>query len=212
MLPPLPPRDSLPAMPAPPPRGAESAPLGVILAGGAARRLGGEKMTLVLGGRPLLHHPLAALRAVLGEVVVVARADSRLPDLDGAPLWLEPPGPRHPLAAVAWALGRGQRDVLVCAGDMPLVSPALVAWLAAGADPRAPATVPRHGGGAEPLLAVYRPAAEVRLRAGAAAGASARAAVAGLRPRWLAAADPEPFLSINRPADLERARAALERR
>ena len=40
---------------------ASGLPVGVVLAGGQGRRLGGKKATATLGGRPLLSYPLQAL-------------------------------------------------------------------------------------------------------------------------------------------------------
>ncbi|MGB2712363.1 MAG: NTP transferase domain-containing protein, partial [Conexibacter sp.] len=102
-------------------------PIGVVLAGGAGRRIGGGKAVVALHGTPLLAYPVAALQAVLAEVAIVAKADSELPRLPGVAVWIEPDEPRHPLAGVVHALERAQgRAVLVCAGDLPFVSAALV--------------------------------------------------------------------------------------
>jgi len=56
-------------------------PVGVVLAGGAGRRIGGDKATVELAGRPLLLYPLAAVRAVLRDVAVVAKRVTALPPL-----------------------------------------------------------------------------------------------------------------------------------
>jgi molybdopterin-guanine dinucleotide biosynthesis protein A len=172
----------------------------VVLAGGAARRFPG-KLGVEVEGRPLLTRAVAALRAVLPEVVVLAKPGATLPAVEVA-VWEEPPEPAHPLAGVGWALGRaGGRAVLACAGDMPCVDQALVARLAADAS-EAVAVVPRHPGGIEPLLALYRPPARDTLLAAAAAGTPARDAVAALHPAWLDYDDAAPFLNVNRPEDL----------
>jgi len=197
-------------MPGPPRSRAEAPPpLGAVLAGGLGRRIGGAKATVELAGRPLIAHPLAALRAVLPEVVVLAKRESELPLLPGVAVWIEPDVPRHPLAGVAHALAAAAgRSVLACAGDMPLITRELVSRLARwGGD--APAVVARHPGGIEPLFALYRPGALATLRAAARAGAPARAAVAALGPDWLWADDEAAFQSVNRPEERARAAAAL---
>lgn len=174
---------------------ASDAPLGVVLAGGAARRAGGDKMRAPHRGRPLVSWAVDALRVAVPEVVVVAKPDTLLPALP-VPVWHEPPAPRHPLAGVAHALARaGGRAVLVCAGDVPEPPPALLARLAADRSD-SPAVVPRHAGGTEPLVALYRPAALGALRAAAQAGAPARRTVEELGATFIPAA---PLVNVNYP-------------
>ena len=100
-----------------------SPPLGVVLAGGAGRRIGGDKCTVELAGRPLVLYPIATLRDVCQQVVVVAKQDTKLPQLAGeAEVWIEPDEPHHPLAGVIHALRTASaRKLLVLACDMPLV-------------------------------------------------------------------------------------------
>jgi molybdopterin-guanine dinucleotide biosynthesis protein A len=54
-------------------------PIGVVLAGGLGRRIGGAKATVELDHRPLLSYPLEAISAVLPEVAITAKPDSELP-------------------------------------------------------------------------------------------------------------------------------------
>lgn len=181
----------------------------MVLAGGAGRRLGGPKATALLGGRPLLAYPLAALGAVLGDVVVVAKADTVLPDLGEVSVWIEPDEPRHPLAGIVHALRRAAgREVVVCAGDMPQVTPALVRRLIVGDADGAPAVVFGHPDGAlEPLFARYAPGAlDPLARTGT---GPLRAAVAALGPVVLPVDDPALFANVNTPGDLADAEAAL---
>jgi molybdopterin-guanine dinucleotide biosynthesis protein A len=132
------------------------APIGVILAGGLGRRIGGAKANVELRGRPLICYPMNALRGALADVVVVAKADTELPrSLAGVPVSIEPSVPRHPLAGIVYALGLAAgRAVLVCAADMPFVTPALVARIARTDPAGAPAVVPTGGGELQPLLAL----------------------------------------------------------
>ena len=58
-------------------------PIGVILAGGQGRRIGGSKAVVQLAGQPLITYPLEAVRTALGDVAVVAKADTQLPSLPG---------------------------------------------------------------------------------------------------------------------------------
>jgi len=191
--------------------GSSRAPVGVILAGGLGRRLGGAKATARLGGQPLISYPLAALRSALAEVAVIAKAGTELPPLTGATVWIEPPEPSHPLLGIVHALGlAGGRGVLVCAADMPFVTGALVARVA-GTDPQgAPAVVPTCGGELQPLLALYLPAAAAALARGAIdAGRPLRAEVAAIGPRLVEVDDERAFFNVNTPADLQRAAEML---
>jgi molybdopterin-guanine dinucleotide biosynthesis protein A len=191
----------------------EREPVGVVLAGGIGRRLGGAKATVELCGRPLISYPLAALAAVLSEVAVIAKADTELPSLPGVTVWIEPQAPRHPLLGIVEALGlAGGRSVLACASDLPFVTPELVASLARADAGGAPAVVAADHGELQPLLGRYEPAA-MRLLAGAAAeDVPARAAVAAIRPRLLQVEDPELLFNVNAPEDLLHAAAILDRR
>ena len=140
-------------------------PIGVVLAGGAGRRLGGAKATVMLGGRPLIGYPVAALQAVVGEVVVQAKPATALPVLIGVARWTEPAEPRHPLVGLVHALEQAApRGVLVCAGDMPFVSAALLARIGGRRRTPQPSWRPRTGGSSR-CSAHYRPAALPPLRA-----------------------------------------------
>jgi molybdopterin-guanine dinucleotide biosynthesis protein A len=196
-------------------------PIGAILAGGRAVRLGGDKARAELAGRPLIAWPLAALAAELEEVAVVAKAGRSLPELPAlkvafAPgsrarrlrLWIEPAEPQHPRAGIVHALERADgRPVIVCAGDMPLVTPELVRRLA---DAAGPAVVFRAGGRLQPLLARYEPALLPRLLA-AEPDAPLTEVIAGLAPRVLEAPDVRPFFNVNTPEDLAAAAQFLSR-
>ena len=177
-----------------------TAPLGAVLAGGAARRMGGAKMTAGYAGRPLLVWPVDALRSVLDEVVVVAKRDTVLPPLE-VPVWIEPDEPRHPLAGIVHALREaGDRAVLVCAGDMPAVDPVVVRKLAAA--PPAAAVVPRAGARLQPLLARYEPSALEHLAAAAPSGAPLTEVVESLSPDVLEVADETSFRNVNTAQEL----------
>jgi molybdopterin-guanine dinucleotide biosynthesis protein A len=137
-------------------------PVGVVLAGGRGRRLGGDKAIVELEGRALVHYPLEALHSVCDDVVVVAKRDTLLPSLSGiADLWIEPDEPRHPLVGVAHALGLAAgRPVLVVAVDLPLVDAATLRAIAsAELGPGATVAAPTAYGRLQPLCALYLPEA-----------------------------------------------------
>jgi molybdopterin-guanine dinucleotide biosynthesis protein A len=197
-------------------------PIGVVLAGGLGRRIGGAKAVVELRGTPLVLYPLRALQAVLAEVVVVAKQGSALPPLPGVPIWLEPAEPRHPLAGIVHALeGAGAaagieglaREILVSAGDLPFLDPELVERLVHADAGGAPAVVPRAGGRLQPLLARYSPAAYASLAAALRSDPlpSLSEAVAALEPCVLELDDELPFFNVNVPEDLLTAAGLFDR-
>jgi molybdopterin-guanine dinucleotide biosynthesis protein A len=186
--------------------------LGVVLAGGRGRRLGGAKATADLAGRPLIGYPLEALRRAGLETVVIAKPDSALSELE-VPVWEEPPEPVHPLCGIVHALESAGRPIVVVGCDMPLVPAAMLAWLADRAEPL---VVPEAGGRLHPLLARYEPSLLDSLAEALAHGAHLQEAARGLDPlvldeqRLRAFGDPaEITFNVNTPADLQRAEALL---
>lgn len=136
-------------------------PLGVLLAGGDGRRLGGDKSRVELGGEPLAHHALSALHAALDEVVVACRLDTDLPALPGVrEAWVEPAGPRGPLGGIVSALREAQgRPIVACAVSLPLMTADVLRALAAPRHGGAVVTVPLVGGALQPLVARWEPSA-----------------------------------------------------
>lgn len=185
----------------PPPR---SDVVGVLLAGGLGRRIGGDKAVVSVEGRALADYPLAALRAAgLAEIAVVVKRDTVLPGLPASVgIWVEPEAPRHPLTGIVHALHvAGDRPVLVCAADMPLVDGPAIRQVLDAARPGDVAVIPRAAGELQPLCALYRPAALPHLD-GFPEDASVRDVVLGLHPRILDVEDATPFFNVNRPEDV----------
>lgn len=191
-----------------------------IIAGGRARRLGGvAKPFLRIGGQSIAERQLAVLRPLFARVLaVVADPADGVPwrDLGIEVVADQVPG-SGPLAGVAAALAGVPADgAVVCvAGDLPFLSPALLAALC-DADPAARAVVPRIGGRAEPLCARYaarlRPEVEARLATGRLA--LHRLIEEAGQPIWLEGAalaelDPDgrAFLNVNTAEDLAQVEA-----
>ncbi len=189
-------------------------PIGVVLAGGIGRRIGGAKALIQLQGRPLIEYPLDALRSVLDEVAVIAKPDTRLPELPGVTVWIEPPEPRHPLTGITEALRRaGGRPVVVCATDLPFVSAGVIRGLAGHRVPDAPAVVAGRDGEIQPLLGCYLPDAAALLSQAAAEGrAPLREVVQAIGASVFEVADPEVLFNVNSPQDLAQASAMLDDR
>jgi molybdenum cofactor guanylyltransferase len=198
----------------PPPTPPRAAPIGAILAGGAGRRMGGDKAIVELHGKPLICYPLEAAREALGDAVIVAKPGTRLPDLPGVSVWLEPAAPRHPLVGVTEALALADgRPVVVCAADLPLVTARLLRRIAAADPGGAPAVVAAAAGAVQPLLGCYQPRAlELLAPAARAASAPLREAVAAIDPVTLEVEDPEELFNVNSPDDLLMAAGLLDRK
>jgi molybdenum cofactor guanylyltransferase len=191
---------------APAPDAAPRPAIGVVLAGGRSRRIGGAKPLAELGGRPLISYPLAALSAAGLDTLVVAKRQSPLPELN-CPVLREPALPSHPLCGVIAALRfGGERPVVVVGCDMPFATGPLLAWLA-GLDGL---VVPEVEDRLQPLLARYEPAHVGALEIALRGGRSMREAIAGLEPRIVGERELRRFgdpgrlcFNVNDPSDLK---------
>jgi molybdopterin-guanine dinucleotide biosynthesis protein A len=173
--------------------------------------MGGAKATVELAGRPLISYPLETLAAALDDVAVLAKADTELPSLPGATIWVEAQVLHHPLVGILQALAlAGGRPVLVCAVDLPFVSPELVRRLATEDPGGAPAVLASRRGAMQPLLGCYQPSTIELI--GPAMDRPLRELVAAIKPRLLEVEDPDELFNVNAPDDLLRAAATLDRR
>jgi molybdenum cofactor guanylyltransferase len=183
--------------------------IGAVLAGGAARRMRGRsKAAALLRGRPLLSYPAAALASVCDRVAVLCKPATPLPDLPGTERWEEPEEPVHPLTAITHALERARAPVMVCAGDMPFVTPdACRSLLMAAGGGDAAAAVAIAGGVLQPAFGVYAPVALDALRASE-SSAGLTATVEALDPVRVAF-PPRLVASVETPEELAQAESAL---
>jgi molybdopterin-guanine dinucleotide biosynthesis protein A len=191
-----------------------SRPIGAVLAGGAGLRIGGEKATVELHGKPLICYPLEAVGQAVKKVAILCKSSTRLPPIPGVTVWIEPERPSHPLVGITQALAlAGGRPVLVCAADFPFVTPELLRRLVQADPGRAPAVVASSGGAMNPLLACYQPRA-LELLAGPARTASAPLldTIATIGPVLLEVGDPEELFDVDTPDDLLLAAAMLDQR
>lgn len=173
--------------------------------------MGAPKAGLLLHGRTLLEHGVAAALAAGLRPVVIAKRDSPLPAI-AIERWDEPDEPRHPLAGVTAALDRAGGPVVVLPADLPGVVGSLLRELA---DRPEPLVVVEAAGRLHPLLGRFDPAHATSLRAAAHDGAAVVPTVLGLGAVRLddeavrRHGDPATLLAnVNRPEDL----AALQRR
>jgi molybdopterin-guanine dinucleotide biosynthesis protein A len=180
--------------------------IGALLAGGAGRRAGGRgKAVLEVGGRPLAAWPAAALAQVCDRVVMVAKSSSRLPELEAVERWDEPDEPRHPRTGIVHALERAGEPVLVCAADMPFVTPDACRSLITPTDGHAVVAV--ADGVLQPVLGVFLPSGLDLLRE-ADADESLTASVERLQPLRVAIS-PLLVRSVNTKEELVEAEGEL---
>lgn len=189
----------------------------VIAAGGAGRRLSGNKPARLLGGRSLLdraadwarrHSDCVAL-AGAGE----GGAAQTLPDV-GLPVLGDARPGLGPIAALASSFGfaraHGCRQVLLIGCDMPFLPDDLVPRLQAAIAP-AGAALPCSNGRLHPLAGLWHPdpaGLAAWIDAGGRAPRHYAAAVGLATVDWGAGSD-DPFANINGPEDLARAERRL---
>jgi molybdopterin-guanine dinucleotide biosynthesis protein A len=134
---------------------------GIVLAGGASRRFGRDKLREDVRGEPLLAHAVRRVGEVCPRVLVVGAPGRGLPPLP-ADLRVEvvhdDVGWEGPLRATARALRAVETEwSVVVGGDMPDLRPSVLSTLLALAEDRdAPGAALGEAGGLRPLPCVLR--------------------------------------------------------
>ncbi len=190
---------------------------GIILAGGASRRMGRNKALVSLAGQPLVSRVVEALRPLTSHILLVANDPTPYRFLSLPIVPDEEPG-QGPLMGLYSGLRAAPGDlVLAIAVDMPFLSPdilGLLLSLASDVD----VVIPRAHGRLHPLCAVYRratclPAIQTTLQQG-------QRRLIAFHPLVKVRVVEEPLLrqispdlralmNVNTPEELARARAML---
>lgn len=180
---------------------------GLLLTGGASRRMGADKASLVVHGEPLARRIAGLLTFMCrGPLIEVG------PGRSGFPAVTEDPPGSGPLAAVAAGAGELGRlgwsgSALVLSCDLPLLSAPALALLARW--PGEDAVVPQVGGRRQPLCARWSPA---DLTAAVTLAASGQRSLHGLpgaggvvvltEADWSGVADARSFSDADTPEEL----------
>ncbi|KIN62097.1 Molybdopterin-guanine dinucleotide biosynthesis protein MobA [Sulfitobacter noctilucicola] len=197
-------------------------PLGVILAGGQATRMGGgDKGLLTLGGQPLLRHVIDRLEPQTAQVAVNANGDPArfaayelpvLPDsIEGfvGPL-------AGVLAGLDWAAEQGAQTIVTAAADTPFFPCDLVPQLLLASEGMihplvlAATTDTRRGTARHPTFGLWPVALRDDLRA--ALNGGLRKVVLWTEQhggREAVFPDEHAFFNVNTPDDLTQAEAML---
>ena len=200
---------------------AEEEVTSIVLAGGRGTRLGGDKLSQLIGDQTLLDRVLNSVVTLSDEVLVVVAQGQSLPAVDCAVARIV--FDIYPGLGALGGIHAGLRASsclrsLVVAGDMPFLNAPLLqrmVQLAPGFD----IVVPRVDGKVHPLHAIYDksclPVIEERIRGG---DLRVMDLMQALKIRYVEedevnGFDPQrlSFFNINTQADLERARELVAR-
>lgn len=200
--------------------------LGLLLAGGQSRRMGGgDKCLLPLAGRPLLAHVIARLEPQVDRMVLNANGDPARFSAFDLPVTADPiEGFAGPLAGVLagfrWAENHAPdvRWVMTVAADTPFFPDHLAADLIAATDGKYPAiALAASGGRSHPVFGLWPVALADNL--GKALDDGVRkvldwtdrhhTGIAEFTSTRIGDRDVDPFFNANRPDDLAEAEALL---
>ena len=196
----------------------ETATIGVILAGGLARRMGGgDKPMKEIAGKPILAHVIARLAPQCDALILNANGDPSRFDRFALPVVADDvPGNPGPLAGILAGLDWTARNrpgidwIVSLAGDCPFLPPDLVSRLQeARARTGADLAVAASGGRSHPVIGLWQVALRHDLRHALTNEGlhkidrwTARYPIA--TAEWLTS-PVDPFFNANQPEDLAEA-------
>jgi molybdopterin-guanine dinucleotide biosynthesis protein A len=180
---------------------------GIVLAGGASRRMGRDKATLVVRGQTLVERVVSTVGTRCAPVFVLAAPGQALPDLPAQILRDEVRGV-GPLLATARGLraaaDAGRTWAFVCAVDMPHLGAAIIDELTAAAASSAADVVLPWDGRDHYLAGLYRTELAARADELVAAGErSMRALVDAADTQRIVMEQRRELTNVNTPQDLD---------
>ncbi len=204
--------------------------MGVVLAGGRSRRMGGrEKALLDLGGRPMLARIVERFAPQVARLAINANGDPTRFAAFGLPVIADQmpdfPGPlAGVMAGLRWASGSAATHVATVSSDAPFIPLDLVARLSrASATASGGIVVARSGGVVHPVVALWPLGIADMLERALATGerrvhrwveTQGMSAVEFV-PSEIGGRTIDPFFNVNTPEDLaeaEKLMQLLERR
>ena len=146
--------------------------VGVVLAGGAGRRLGHDKAALTVHGVPLAQRAASVLWLFCGSVLISIAPGTANPAPDWPSVEDAPPGGRGPLAGILAAFAvSGKADLLVLACDYPRVGKHLIESILSRPLGEDDLVLPTDDAGRDhPLVALWSRRMEAQVRAAVDAG------------------------------------------
>ena len=197
----------------------ETRVVGIVLAGGASRRMGTPKALVEIDGRPLASRVADVVRAAGAEPVVLVGGEPAWGDLVGCEVVADDRPGEGPLAATAtavtWAARQGADLVVVAACDQVGLEPAVIESLLTTLRSTSPsdavgALAVTADGVVQPLPSVWRASAGPVIDALAAAGERRASRLVGLGVVTVPVAA-ERLADVDTPAELARWRATTGR-
>ncbi|CAM3313196.1 molybdenum cofactor guanylyltransferase [Mycolicibacterium frederiksbergense] len=180
---------------------------GIVLAGGASRRMGRDKATLVVRGQTLVERVVSTVGTRCAPVFVIAAPGQALPDLPAQVLRDEVRG-LGPLLATARGLraaaDAGGTWAFVCAVDMPHLDAGIIDELTEAAASSVADVVLPWDGRDHYLAGLYRTALAARADELVAAGErSMRALVDAADTQRIVMEQRRELTNVNTPQDLD---------
>ena len=191
---------------------------GLVLAGGASRRMGGgHKFLIELAGKTMLERAVERLRPQVGPLAISANCDPDMLPNTGLPVLPDaPPAGRGPLAGLLaglnWAAAGDTSHVVTVASDTPFFPARLVAELAACRDGHPDMIVlAASAGRVHPVFGLWPVSLRAALRSWLDDGHNLKVTDFAGQQVWrrcdfAVGAGGDPFFNVNTPEELADAR------